>query len=252
LFLRFNRYRNLNNLKTKFKRDQRRRNAHKKFVLFTLTTRATSNSHKPLGNPLSNQNQITNTTHQSSDLKPLKKHTTFGKPHQECWSWTPQEHTKLFAIQLQKYIRLRKGLHLIKVQQKIIQLQSYSTFTWKSKAWCEYWKLEIKFVKLNFSKLLLTLQKHITNYIYFQRLVKTFNEGAYSVRNHLRQIHQLKLNSVRTFKETIGWKHETTDWFGLTVKSTKSNNFQPFLRAKQLVDSTKHVFLFTWLEKHLF
>ena len=29
-------------------------------------------------------NQITHVTHQSSDLEPLKKHTTFGKPHQEC------------------------------------------------------------------------------------------------------------------------------------------------------------------------
>jgi len=50
---------------------------------FTLTARATSSPHKPLGNPLSNQNHITNTTHQSSDLEPLKKHTTFGKPHLE-------------------------------------------------------------------------------------------------------------------------------------------------------------------------
>jgi len=59
---------------------------------FTLTTRVTSNSQKPLGNPLSNQNKLQNTTHQSSDLEPLKKYITFGKPHQEYWSWTPQEH----------------------------------------------------------------------------------------------------------------------------------------------------------------
>jgi len=119
---------------------------------FTLTTRATSSFQKPLGNPLSNQNQITNTTHQSSDLEPFKKHTSFGKPHQECWSWTPQEHTTLFAVQLQKYRRLRKGLHLIKVQLKRIQLQSYSTLTWKSKAWCESWKLEIKICQTKFLK----------------------------------------------------------------------------------------------------
>ena len=62
---------------------------------FTLTTRATSSSQKPLGNPLSNQTKLQNTTHQSSNLDPLKKHTTFGKPHQEYWSWTPQEHTTL-------------------------------------------------------------------------------------------------------------------------------------------------------------
>ena len=51
---------------------------------FTLTPRATSSPQKPLGNLLSNQNQITNTTHQSSELEPLKIHTTFGKPHQKC------------------------------------------------------------------------------------------------------------------------------------------------------------------------
>jgi len=77
--------------------------------------------------------------------------------------------------------------------------------------------------------------------------LKTFHEGAYSVRNHLRHIHQSKLNFVRIFKETIGWKHETTDWFGLTVKSTKSNNIQTFskpLRAKQPVDSAKQQVVF--------
>jgi len=62
---------------------------------FTLTTRATSSSLKPLGNPLSNQIGLQNIAHQSSDLEPLKKHTTFGKPHQKYWSWTPQEHTTL-------------------------------------------------------------------------------------------------------------------------------------------------------------
>jgi len=51
---------------------------------FTLTPKATSSPQKPLGTPLCNQNQITNITHQSSDLESLKKHTTFGKPHQEC------------------------------------------------------------------------------------------------------------------------------------------------------------------------
>jgi len=86
-----------NNLKTKFKelrvRDKHRSNLY----WFTLTPRATSSPQKSLGIPLCNQNQITNTTHQSSDLESLKKHTTFGKPHQECWSWTPQEHTTLLG-----------------------------------------------------------------------------------------------------------------------------------------------------------
>jgi len=36
---------------------------------------------KPLRNPLSNENQITYTHHQRSDLDPLKKHTSFGSAH---------------------------------------------------------------------------------------------------------------------------------------------------------------------------
>jgi len=35
-------------------------------------------------------------------------------------------------------------------------------------------------------------------------LVKAFNEGAYSVGNHLKHIQPPKQNSVRIFKETIG------------------------------------------------
>jgi len=38
----------------------------------------------------------------------------------------------------------------------------------------------------------------------FQRLVKTFNRGAYSVGNHLKHIQPSKQNFVRIFKETIG------------------------------------------------
>jgi len=50
------------------------------------------------------------------------------------------------ATEIQK---IEKRLHLIKAQLKSIQLQSYSTLTLKSKAWCESWKLEIKFAKPN-------------------------------------------------------------------------------------------------------
>jgi len=137
---------------------------------FTLTTRATSSSQKSLCNPLSNQTRLQNTTHQSSDLEPLKKHTSFGKPHQEYWSWTPQEHTTLLSNTTTGIQKIEKGLHMIKVQLQRIQLQSYSTLTWKSKAWCESWKLEIKYVKLNFLKLFLTIQKHRTNYLYFPKI----------------------------------------------------------------------------------
>jgi len=83
---------------------------------FTLTRRATSSSQKPLGNPLSNQTRLQNTTHQSSDLEPFKKHTTFGKPHQEYWSWIPQEQTTLIGNTTTKIQKVEKGLHLITVQ----------------------------------------------------------------------------------------------------------------------------------------
>jgi len=75
---------NKNNLKEIFVRLGKERITQKNLYWFTLTPRATSSPQKLLGNPLCNQNQIINITHQSSDLEPLKKHTTFGKPHQEC------------------------------------------------------------------------------------------------------------------------------------------------------------------------
>ena len=35
------------------------------------------------------------------------------------------------------------------------------------------------------------------------------------------------------FQQTIGWIHETIDWIGLTVKSTKSNSFKPFSKTSK-------------------
>jgi len=88
LFLRFNRLLlssvNKNKLKQIYVRSGKERITQIDLYWLTLTPRAASSPQKSLGNPLCNQNQITNTTHQSSDLEPLKKHTTFGKPHQEC------------------------------------------------------------------------------------------------------------------------------------------------------------------------
>ena len=85
LFLRFNWLFLLavikNNLKQIYVRSGKERITQIHLYWFTLTPRATSSPQKPLGNPLCNQNQITNTTHQSSDLESFKKHTTFGKPH---------------------------------------------------------------------------------------------------------------------------------------------------------------------------
>ena len=97
----------------------------------------------------------------------------------------------------------------------------------------------------------LHIWKHKQTIYIFQRLVKAFNEWAYSVRNHLKQIHLSKLNSVRIFKETNGWNHETTDCFGLTVKLTKPNIFQPFLKTPKSktiswFDKTTSCFSLSW------
>ena len=103
-------------------------------------------------------------------------------------------------------------------------------------------------------KCFLLVWKHKQTIYIFQILVKVFNEGAYSIRKHLKQIHHSKLNSVRIFKETIGWNHETTDCFGLTVKSTKPKQFQPFSKlrgVKQPVDLTKQQVAFHLVGKTL-
>jgi len=45
--------------------------------------------------------------------------------------------------------------------------------------------------------------KHKQTIYSFQRLVKAFNRGAYSVENHLKHTQLTKQNSVRIFKQTI-------------------------------------------------
>jgi len=45
--------------------------------------------------------------------------------------------------------------------------------------------------------------KHKQTIYIFQRLVKAFNRGAYSVGNHLKHTQLTKHNYVRIFKETI-------------------------------------------------
>ena len=85
LFLRFNRLFlsavNKNNLKQIYVRSRKERIKQTNLYWFTLTPRATSSPQKPLGNPLWNQNQITNTTtkvvtlNSSRNILPLANHT---------------------------------------------------------------------------------------------------------------------------------------------------------------------------------
>ena len=149
LFLWFNRLFlsavNKNNLKQIYVRSGKERVTQTDLNWFTLTPRATSSPQKPLDNPLCNQNQITNTTHQSSELEPLKIHTTFGKPHQKCWSWTPQEHTTLLGNTNTVIKEEENRIHLVLQNLKFkITTQSYSTHlriiqssfkSWKNYFW---------------------------------------------------------------------------------------------------------------------
>jgi len=78
-------------------------------------------------------------------------------------------------------------------------------------------------------------------------LIKAFNEGAYSVGNHLKHIQPSKQNSVRIFKETIDLNHETTDCLVWQLSQPNLNSFplfQKILRVKQPVDSTKQYIVF--------
>jgi len=119
----------LKQLKKQNLKDIREKEMHTSSLYwFTLTTRATSSSQKPLGNPLSNQTRLQTphtkivTLNPSRNTLPLANHTK--SIHLEHLN---TQHS--LAVQQQKYRRLRKGLHLIKVQLKRIQLQSYSTLT---------------------------------------------------------------------------------------------------------------------------
>ena len=66
---------------TEFKEFKEERDAQTVYTGSLLNQELHPVSQKPLGNPLSNQNQITYTHHQTSDLDPFKKHISFGSAH---------------------------------------------------------------------------------------------------------------------------------------------------------------------------
>ena len=146
------------------------------------------------------------TLNPSRNTLPLAKHTkSIDLDH-----FKNTQHS--LATQHQKYIRLRRDYTCSQYKLKSIQLQSYSTLFENPKLDVNIQNLESTLSQLKNSILfLLLVWKHKQTIYIFQRLVKAINEGAYSVENHLKHVQQPKLNSVRIFKETIGWNHETTD-----------------------------------------
>jgi len=64
-----------------------------------------------------------------------------------------------------------------------------------------------------------------------------------------------KQNSIRIFKETIGWNHEIADCLVWQLSQPNLNSFQPFqklLRVKQPVDLTKQQVVFHLVWKTLY
>ena len=82
-------------------------------------------------------------------------------------------------------------------------------------------------------------------------MVKAFKAGVYSVIKSFKAHLTNKTVSVRIFKQTIDWKCESIDCFGLTASqpiNTVFKLFQKHLSIKQSVVSTKQqvVFHLVW------
>jgi len=135
-------------------------------------------------------------------------------------------------------------------------MQSFSTLLENPKLWCECSNLESTLSQLKSSNLFsYIVWKHKQTIYIFQTLVKAFNEGAYSVGNHLKLIQPWKQNSVRIFKETIVWNHETTDCLVRQLSQPNLKSFQLFQNlpsVKQPVDSTKQEVVFHLVWKTLY
>ena len=141
-----------------------------------------------------------------------------SRAHNTPW----QQHQNLQNIQ--------NELHLFTEQSEInTDVILFHSLLRKPKAWCECSKLERNISQMKKSNpfFLFVIKQKQTIYI-FQRLVTTFNRGAYSVGNHLKHTQLTKQNFVRIFKETIDWNHETIDCFGLTASQLIKTVFNLF------------------------
>ena len=70
--------------------------------------------------------------------------------------------------------------------------------------------------------------KHKQTIYSFQRLVKAFNTGAYSVENHLKHTQLNKTEFCQDFQTNNRLKSRNNRCFWFDSKSTNQNSFQPF------------------------
>ena len=155
---------------------------------FALKPRATSNSQKPLGNPLSNQNRL-HTNHQRSDLEPFKKHTSFGTTHTKNVDLDNLKSTRHSLATTPKFTKCSERITLVyrtiwnqyKCNPIPLSLEKTQSWMWMFKTWKQSFT-----TKKNSNLFFLFIIKHKQTIYSFQRLVKAFNRGAYSVENHLK------------------------------------------------------------------
>ena len=157
------------------------------------------------------------TLNPSRNILPLAQHTprmlilTTWRARNTHW----QQHQNLQNV--------HNELHLFTEQSEInTDAILFHTLLRKPRVECECSKLESNLSQLKNSNLFfLFVIKHKQTIYIFQRLVKAFNRGAYSVGNHLKHTQLTKQNYVRIFKETI-------DCFGVTTSQPTKTVFNLF------------------------
>ena len=147
---------------------KRRKRYTNNLYWFTLKPRVTSSPQNPLGNPLSNQLQITHKHHQRSDLDPLKKHTSFGSAHPPIMLilTTSRAHNPswLYNTRMYKVFRTSYTCYRMNWNQYRCNLIPLSLEKTKAQRWkLESWKQSLKNSKLFFS--FLACYKTLTNYL---------------------------------------------------------------------------------------
>jgi len=108
---------------TEFEEFKEERGAQTVYTSSLLNQELHPVSQKPLGNPLSNQNQITYPHHQRSDLDPLKKHTSFGSAHipRMLILTTSRAHNPSWLYNTRMFKGIQNELHFLQNELKSIQ-----------------------------------------------------------------------------------------------------------------------------------
>ena len=127
-----------------FKEFREERDAQTVYIGSLLNQELHLVSQKPLRIPLSNQNQITYTYHQRSDLDPLKKHTSFSsahtprmlilttsRAHNPSWLYN----TRMYKVFRTNYTCYRMNWNQYRCNLILLPLEKTKAQRWKLKSW---------------------------------------------------------------------------------------------------------------------